>query len=594
MFGGVKVILGLGIVSRLAYLQIFKASHYKLLSDKNRIVTSQILPNRGKIFDCTGKIIATNQNSYSVVLDLLEISQDRRYETIQSIIKSVELDEHVVEKLINIPERINRLNRFILLQEDVGWDRLSAFYMLSSSVSGIVIEKSLSRYYVDPEMFSHVIGYVGHPTEDEVEESDNTALSLPMAKIGKCGLEQYYDDNLFGKAGIKHIEVNSRRAFVRRIDEIPSVPGEDLHLTINYELQSFVYDRLSQEESAACIVMDVNTGAVLSFVSYPGYDINIFNNRIDKSVLKELYENPYKPMINKAISGLYSPGSSFKMITALAGLSNGVINKYTTFPCDGSFNIGKYKYHCWRWKHGGHGTLNLQESLARSCDVYFFNVAMMLSPDDITKVANDFGLGVPTGIDLNNEKQGLMPTKDWKKKIKKHKWTKGDTVNMSIGQGYTLATPVQLVRMISILVNGMNPVTPYLCETKDKISSSIDRLKYKAEHIEIILNGMNDVVNDPMGTAYRSRIVETNDLDCYTFGGKTGSTQVCRITEQQRREFKTVSEDYWKKEHAMFVGYAPVTDPKIAVCVVVEHGGGGASTAAPIARDVLLFAKRFL
>jgi penicillin-binding protein 2 len=581
--GGFKVIVGMSVISRLSYLQIFRAKHYKLLSDKNRIVSQQIIPARGNIIDSTGKPLAVNKDSYSVFLDMMDIPPDEREKVVTKIIeKAIGLDNEVVLKL----RALDTTTRFILLHENADWSTIASFYILSSKIPGINIEKSLTRCYMLPEMFSHVIGYTGTPTKDDLENSDNTALALPTAKIGRCCIERGYNEKLFGKTGLKNVEVNSRRQFVRLIDEIQSVPGDDIKLTIRKDLQEFVYNRLSTEESAACVVMDVHTGAILSFVSYPGYDNNIFNSKIDRAVLNELYKNPYKPMINKVMSGLYSPGSTFKMITALAGLSKGVITRHTSFHCNGEFSIGRYKYHCWRWKYNGHGSTNLVKAIAQSCDVYFYNVAMMLSPDDIAKVANDFGLGVPTDIDISGEMSGLIPTKSWKKSKRKQPWTKGDTVNMSIGQGFSLATPLQLTKMISMLVNGLNPITPYLCSAKEGLSRN--KLNYSKEHIDLIMEGMDAVVNDPWGTAYRSRLIKEN----FDFAGKTGSSQVVRITEKQRQEFKTVSDDYWKKEHAMFVGYAPSDSPEIAVCVLVEHGGGGASKAAPIAKDIFIEAHK--
>ncbi len=588
IFMGIKSILGLSIFSRLGYLQIIRSAHYKLLSDKNRISSSYILPSRGKIIDSNGIVLASNKNSYSVILDLKEIYNDEnRNKYIEYILKYNDLDDNIIERLLNLPDELDRSNRFIVLGEKISWDKLSAFYMTSSYVPGISIEKMLSRNYLYPEIFSHVIGYVGSPTRDDILNSENTSYSLPLAKIGKNGIEKEYNDELFGKSGLKQVEVNSRRQFVRVIDEIESVPGHDIKLTINKELQEKVYEILSREKSASCIVMDINTGAILSFVSYPGYNTNIFNDKIDKKILDELYENPYKPMINKCLTGLYSPGSSFKMITGLAGLTRGVIDKNTRFNCSGVHNIGNYKYHCWKWKYGGHGPLNLQEALSRSCDIYFYNIARLLSPDDIARVANDFGLGLKTGIDLPGEKSGLIPTKKWKRDNKKQVWTPGDTINMSIGQGYILSTPIQLVRMISIMANGLNPITPYIFRMKEKVNN---KLKYKEEHIELILDGLFDVVNDFNGTAHKSFI----DDDDFLMAGKTGSTQVFRITESQRKQYKTVSDNYWLKEHAIFVGYAPVDNPKYSVCVVVEHGGGGASTAAPIARDVLMNVKSII
>jgi penicillin-binding protein 2 len=457
MFSALKAVLGLSIISRLAYLQIFKSKQYKLLSDKNRIVATQILPPRGNILDTKGKIIATNKPSYSVILDLSE-SPDN---VVNQLKQYVSLEEDVIKQIGD------KSSKFILLQENTDWKNLSAFRIASSLIPGINIEKSLQRYYKDSLIFSHVIGYIGSPTKVDVEHSENLSLRLPIAKIGKCGIEKNYDKELFGKSGIKHTEVNSKRQFVRVIDEIKSVPGEDIHLTIDKNLQEFVYNRLSTEQSSACVVMDVNSGKVLACVSYPGYDTNVFNQKIDGNILKELYENPYKPLINKAISGLYAPGSSFKMVVGLAGLHKGVIDKNTKFDCDGIFEVGTYKYHCWRWKYGGHGVVDLQKAIERSCDIYFYNVAMRLSPNDIAEVARDFGLGIPTGIDIPGEKDGIIPTKAWKKAQKKQKWTRGDTINMSIGQGYTLATPLQITRMISILVNGLHPITPYICKLQN-------------------------------------------------------------------------------------------------------------------------------
>ncbi|MDR1488627.1 MAG: penicillin-binding protein 2 [Holosporales bacterium] len=584
IINSIKIFLGMGVVSRLAYLQIFKSNHYKLRSDKNRIVTTQILPERGNILDCKGNIIATNKSSYSVSLDLFDISKAERSTFAQKIIDFVTLDEETTSKLKNIDQS---KNRFILLEENVDWKRLSTFYMLSSRVPGINIEKSLIRHYVNSDMYSHITGYTGSPTVTDIENSDNVSIRLPTAKIGKCCIEKQYEEKLFGTSGIKHTEVNSKRQSVRILEEIKSIPGSDIHLTINKELQDFVYKRLSEEESAACVVMDIHSGAILAFVSYPGYDSNIFNTKIDKKILSDLYHNPYKPMINKIISGLYSPGSAFKMITALAALSKKIITKHTRFNCSGDFHIGNYKYHCWKWKYGGHGSLNLEEAIAQSCDVYFYNLAMLLSPEEIAKVANDFGLGIETGIDIPGEKMGIIPTKYWKKQHRRESWTKGDTLNMSIGQGFMLSTPIQLTRMISIMANGLKPITPYLAKINENYN--VKNLPYKKEHIDIILNGMDKVVNGPQGTARHSAI--SDDVH-FRFSGKTGSSQVVHITDQQRREFKTVSDDYWKKEHAIFVGYASIDEkPKYSICVLIEHGGGGSSKAAPVARDIFLKLK---
>lgn len=586
IFSLLEVLLGLLILTRLSYLQLFKSAHYRLLSDKNRLVSKLVLPSRGQILDSKGRVIAKNKYIYSAYLDLLKIPKSEREEVIQTILTEMDINDNIKSNLSNLPKRITNANRYILLGEDLNWASLANYYILATKIQGIVIEKSQTRDYLYAKEFSHIIGYTGAPTKEDIMNSDNNALSLPLAKIGKTGIEKQYDEDLFGTAGVKHAEVNARMEFIREVDSIPPQPGMDLNLTINLDLQLEVYKILSAQESGSCVVMDIHTGEILAYVSYPGYDTNIFTRKINSSDLKELYDNPYKPMINKCINGLYSPGSAFKMMTGLTALHKGVVNKHTGFNCQGYTELGSHKFHCWRWKYGGHGFLNLQEALARSCDVYFYNLARLISPDDIAKTANDFGLGVLTNIDLPNEKSGLIPTKSWKKSKKNQKWTLGDSFNMSIGQGFVLTTPVQLAVMTSVLANGLKPITPHF--RKDLETEKAPPLNYSKEHLQVILDGMYDVVNSGYGTA-RGSAIEDED---FTFAGKTGSSQVFRITERLRKEGKTVSDDYWKKEHAVFVGYAPADDPKIAVCVLIEHGGGGSHTAAPIARDVLIAAKK--
>jgi penicillin-binding protein 2 len=583
------IVLGLIVLGRLSYIQIYRAAHYKVLSEKNRIVAKQTLPIRGNIYDVKGKIIAKNKFSYSAVLDISETPVEGRAKVISMLYKEKLLAKEKADELLKSDlSKINKTNKLILLQENMNWDMLSKCYIISSKIQGLSVERTQTREYLYPHAFAHILGYVGAPTKYDIQQIDSTVLWVPMAKIGKNGLEKTYNEELFGKAGIQHFEVNAKRQFVRYIDKIAAEPGEDIKLTINLNFQLKVYEILSRYESAACVVMNVNTGEILALVSYPGYDTNIFSQKIDSKTLLALYENPYKPIMNKVVSGLYSPGSVFKMITGLAGLQRGIIKENTRIKCDGVLEIGNHKFHCWAWKYGGHGYVNLQEALAQSCDVYFYNVAQMVSAETIANVANDLGLGVFTNIDMPDEKAGLIPTKAWKKKKKKQSWTTGDTINMSIGQGFVLATPLQLTKMIAMLANGMKPITPHL--RKDSNFITKDTYNYNEKHIQILLEGMYDVVNSNYGTARRSAIED----DEFEYAGKTGSSQVFRITEQQRKLGRTVSEDYWKKEHAVFVGYAPVDDPQIAITVLIEHGGSGAHIAAPIARDILLAAKKYI
>ena len=572
------------IIIRLFYLQIYQSEKYKLLSDKNRLVVKRVLPVRGKILDINSKEIAYNVYSYAVILDLLSLPKND-LQQLKDNLKKLNVYESAIQKLNNLPNIIKQNNRYIVLQENIDWNTLTKYYVASNKYPYISIDKTMARHYLAPMACSHFIGYTSSPNEKDIAWANNPSLSLPTAKVGKSGIERQYENNLFGKIGIQELEVNSRRQVVRTINEIESIPGDNIKLTIDFNLQNEIYNILSEQRSASCIVMDINTGAILAFVSYPGYDINIFSKKIPSKLLKEICADKSNPLINKTSSGLYAPGSTFKIITGLAGLHYGIINENTRFTCTGYTELGKHKFHCWR--KGGHGSLNLKQALERSCDVFFYNIAKRINPDYIAKVANDFGLGFKTGIDLPNEKSGLIPTKEWKKIKKKQKWTSGDSYNMSIGQGYVLSTPLQLAKMTCMFANGLKQITPHVCESNYKINTDNNKLKYQQKHINIILEGMYNVVNSQSGTAKKCKVKHLE------IAGKTGSSQVKRITASQRASGKTTSDIYENKEHALFISYAPFNNPQYAVCVVVEHGGSGASVAAPIAKEVFLLLEKF-
>ncbi len=571
------------IVLRLFYLQIYQSAKYKLLSDKNRLVIKRVLPIRGNIIDRRGKEIAYNVYSYAVILDLLSIPKDNLQHVID-ILKKFYANDVVLQKLDNLPSIIKQSNRYIVLKENLDWNELTKYYIISNKYPYISIEKTIARRYSFPIQCSHFLGYTSSPNSNDIVWANNPSLSLPTAKVGKSGIERQYEKDLFGKVGIQELEVNSRRQVIRTVNEIDSIPGDTIQLTIDINLQNEIYNMLSEQRSASCIVIDVNTGDILAFVSYPGYDINIFSKKIPSKLLKEIYANKSNPLINKSLSGLYAPGSTFKIITGLAGLYYGIINENTRFTCTGYSELGKHKFHCWR--KSGHGSLTLQQALEKSCDVFFYNIAKRINPDHIAKVANDFGLGFKTGIDLPNEKSGLIPNKAWKKDKRKQKWTAGDSYNMAIGQGYVLTTPLQLAKMTCMFANGLKPITPHICKNNSEIKSSNEKLNYKQRHIDIILDGMYDVVNSPSGTAKKCKLKQ------FEIAGKTGSSQVRRITAAQRASGKTTFDVYENKEHALFISYAPVDDPQYAVCVVVEHGGSGASVAAPIAKEVFLLLEK--
>ncbi|NBT84900.1 MAG: penicillin-binding protein 2 [Alphaproteobacteria bacterium] len=583
ILGGIQASLILGLVGRLYVLQVVHRKHYQLLSDKNRIQSLLLPPLRGKIIDRSGIILADNHTLYRGVLNLDQnIDFNKIIEKLKEILF---LNEQTV---INLQSQVKKRKRYtsVIVKEDLAWDELAKLELHYPDLPGVIIEKGQSRFYPYPFETCHIIGYVAAVSEKDLDGTP--LLELPGFKIGKNGIEKTFDSSLRGQPGLKQVEVNATRRVIRTLSTLDSISGNDLKLTLDYPLQKSVYNILQKVESATSVVLDVHTGAVLSLASTPGYNSNLFTGQISKKDWTELSSNPYRPLNNKAASGLYSPGSTFKMIVSLAGLSAGVIDEHTTFHCPGHYDFYGHRFHCWHWKYGGHGNINLESAIAQSCDVYFYNLALLLGVDAIAAAARSFGLGSLTGIELSGEKEGLIPTKSWKRLVKRQAWSTGETLNIAIGQGYVLATPLQLAKMTAMLVNGLHPVTPHLVK-KDEIKETMS-LDYSHEHCQLILNGMSDAVNKPWGTVYNSRIQEPN----FEMGGKTGSTQVCRITQQQRETNTHNNKPYLLREHAIYVGYAPIEKPRFAISVLVEHGGSGARAAAPLGKEILYAAQKLI
>ena len=583
ILAGMKGMLFAGLAGRLYSLQILEAKHYKVLSDRNRLHSYLICPSRGNILDRTGSILASNQNSYRGILNQSQVTD--LPELVEKLRDILGLSEEEVQ---NIFHQAKSKHRFIPLtiKEDLSWDEVARLELYLPDLNGVAIEKGQSRFYPHPFETAHVVGYVAAVSDQDANK--DPILELPGIRVGKSGAEKTFDVALRGKPGIKQVEVNALRRVVRELETLESVRGQDTQLTIHLELQKKVSEILSIHESASAVVMEIHTGEVLSLVSHPGYDTNLFTNRISKKNWQNLLEHPRQALINKAIAGQYSPGSTFKMVVALAALAKEAINPKTTFYCNGHHDVNNHKFHC--WKKGGHGTMNLESAITQSCDVYFYQLAGLVGIDAIADMAKNFGFGKPSGIELSGEKNGLVPSKSWKNLVKRKSWTLGETVNVSIGQGYLLATPMQLAQMTAILANGGKLIQPHLY--KNQRLSITEELPVPKEHLNHMLNGMSMVVNDPHGTTYAHRI-QTPGRE---MGGKTGTTQVCRISQWDRDHdlHHNESQPYHKKDHAIFVGYAPVHAPKFAVTVVVEHGGGGARTAAPLAKEILSITQQLI
>lgn len=569
------------LAARLAWLQVFQGGRYKTLADKNRINTKLLIPQRGEIIDRFGVPMAVNNQNFRILMIPEQIEDVDM--ALKNLSKIIEIEEWRIE---NVKEKAKKLASFVPIEvrDKLTWNEVSALEVNISDLPGIFIEEGEIRNYPHGYITSHVIGYLGAVSKTEL--TDDPLLKAPAFKIGKTGLEKDYDLILRGKAGNSNLEVNVKGRAVREIDQIKSVQGKSITLSLDSELQRYVQDRLAEHKSASAIIMDSQTGAIYALASHPSFDPNLFVGGISTDEFQEILNNPAFPLNNKALTGQYPPGSTFKMITALAALEGGYANAGTTVNCSGTYEYGTDKFRC--WKLSGHGTVDVHESLMKSCDTYYYQLSTEIGIDNIALMAQKFGLGQSYGFDISDERKGLIPTKKWKMEKLKKQWRGGETIIASIGQGYMLATPLQLAVMTSRLVNGGVAVKPWLVDTIDGIRQQAlkwPKINIDVKNLDIIKKGMDSVVNNEDGTAYDSRYKD----ELYSFGGKTGTAQVTRIDRQQRALGIMNDDLEWRfRHHALFVGYAPLINPRYVCSVVVEHGGGGSAVAAPIASDILL------
>ena len=571
-------LLAFGVIfARLYYLQVREADKYKMMSDENRISTRFLVPPRGLIYDRNGEVIAKNDQDFQA---LLVAEQSPNIEkTLQTFKQIIPLSAEEENKIL---KNIKNRRRFIpvKLKDNLSWDEVSKILLRAPDLPGVEIDEGLSRYYPYADIYAHVLGYVG-PISDK-DKKDNPLYMVPGFKIGKSGLERYFDYKLQGKGGTIKLEVNAYGRVMNEIERKSGEEGESLHLTLDARLQRVAYEAFG-EESGAAVVLNVKTGEILALVSTPSFDPNLFTNGISYKHWNALLNNERTPLVNKAVSGQYSPGSTFKVVVALAALEAGVIDINTRFTCSGGLDVGNIRFHCWR--HSGHGSLNVVEALKHSCDIFFYETAMKLGIDKIHDMAVKLGMGNVIEVGLDNEKSGIIPSKSWKKARYGTAWTYGDAANSGIGQGYVLATPLQLATMLARVVNGGYAVQPTFIKPTDKELAKIKRLDISTKNIEIVKRGMFEVVNGAGGTAGRARF----NINGAMMGGKTGTTQVRRISMKERSSGILRDEQLpWRlRNHALFIGFAPVDNPRYAVAVVVEHGSSGSGVAAPIASKIL-------
>ena len=584
-----QIFLFLILISRLFFLQIISYEKYKNLAEDNRIKTFLIPPLRGHIFDRNNIKLTENQKNYRV---LLYKNKNSYKDVIAKLSDILNFSDEDYQKVIRRIEK-NRDKPIVSILDNVSWEDLVKIEANSYILNGIIIENGYIRYYPYSNTFSHIIGYVNNPTKEEIDKEKNPKTKELLLhhdyRLGRTGLERMFNKNMTGKNGFKKLEMNALSIPIREIYTENSTEGKDVKLTLDFELQNYVEERM-KGKSGAVIVMNVRTGEILSLVSTPSYDSNKFVEGISSDYWTELNTNPSKPLTNKAVSATYPPGSTFKLITAIAGLESGW-GYDKKVDCTGQLVLNKKRtLHC--WKSSGHGDIDLIDAIKNSCNVYFTKLGLYTGIDNIYKTATDFGFGENYEIKLLNKKSGIVPNKDWKKKIFNDVWVPGDTVNVAIGQGFLTVTPLELVVMTARIANGGYKVKPYII-ANSQIADYNKALFFgspmvKPETIDVVKKGMYRVVNEKGGTAYWTRIKQEG----FEMAGKTGTAQVIAKDKKDLMEEQNEEIEMRFQNHGLFIAFAPYDNPKYAIVVVSEHGGGGSGASAPIAKDVLLFAQK--
>ena len=568
---------------RMHHLQIEKAENFRLVADENRI-NLRLIPNqRGEIYDRNGVKLAGNEASYSVTVVAedagdLDVIFERLSKLINLSNEDIERSKAELERSakflpVTITDRLER--------EDI-----EKIHSNAPMLPGINPEIAFSRTYPLGEIFAHVVGYVGPVSSRDLEirEDPDPLLKIPRFQIGKVGVERELEATLRGKAGTKKVEVNALGRVMRELERKEGSKGANLKLTLDTNLQAYVRARLGTE-SASVVVLDCRTGEILAICSSPAYDPNKFVRGISFDDYGKLRDDTHRPLASKTVQDAYPPGSTFKMVTILAALEAGIINHREKIRCNGHIEVSNRKFHC--WKRDGHGNVDLVKSLRESCDVYYYELAQKVGIEKIAEVARILGLGQAFDIEMSAVTSGIVPDKIWKQKARSREWVVGDTVNSSIGQGYVLSSPLQLAVMIARIASG-NEILPKLIKSvngveKEKIP---DPLNLNENNLNLIRKALFEVTNHKRGTAYDSRVLDKKSQII----GKSGTSQVRNISEVERTQGVLDNKDLpWEqRDHALFVNYAPYDDPKIAVSIVVEHGGSGSTVAAPIARDITL------
>lgn len=579
------ILLVMVLVARLFYLQVIRHDHFITLSQSNRVKVLPIAPIRGLIFSRDNILLADNQPSFS--LELIPEQIDNLDKTIGQLSRLIDLDEDSISRFKKL-RREKRRFESIPLKFNLSEGEVARFSVERHKIPGAKVIARPYRYYPEESGLVHALGYVARIDEKDLQKIDESDY-LGTTHIGKLGVEKAYEDILHGRVGHQQVEVNAQGRIIRVLERTPPEPGQNIYLTLDLSLQSAA-SKIMQGKRGSIVAMDPDNGDILAFVSSPAYDPNPFVNGIDSKSYKVLLSSRDTPLINRALNGKYPPGSTVKPFLGIAALMFGVRNTDEAIWCRGWYTLRGHDHRYRDWKKGGHGHVDLNYAIMQSCDVYFYTLAHDLGITKLNKALTNFGFGVKTGIDIGGESTGLVPSIDWKRSALNQPWYPGETLIAGIGQGYVLATPLQLVTATAALANHGRRVLPRLVyKISDPISGESTLLPvatptyvagYKQEHWDFVIQAMQDVVHGPRGTARRS-----GANAAYRYAGKTGTSQLFGIDQDGKYEKDKVPEHL--RDHALFIAFAPVEAPKIALVIIVENGGSGSSTAAPIARKLL-------
>ena len=600
ILSSIKVVVFVAIISRLFYLQISENIKWRSLSDKNRLREWKIAPQRGIIEDYFGTKIAKNTQVFQ--LHMIPEDVPDMEELFFKLSRVIDFNERAQKSLISKLKKRKPWEP-IIISHNLTWPEFSRLNLFLHEIQGIKPVVSVARKYLDDASSAHIIGYVGDTSVKDLENSELLReINIPGLKTGKNGLEKYLNEAMIGKPGLQRFEVNAYGKRIRELKFISGTPGNNFRTTIDQEIQKFASSSIKDRSASVC-VMDIFTGDIVAMVSNPTFDPNKFVHGISKKDWENLIKDKKKPLVNKSMAGLYPPGSTIKPVVAFSALENDVVSPKFVVECRGHIEKYDRKYHCWKEK--GHGFMNLRNAIKQSCDIYFYEVARRLGIDRLSVTSKQFGFGKRVLKNFFEERPGVVPNTEWKKKNFGQGWYIGETLISGIGQGYFQTTPLQLCLMIGQFANGGYEITPRIIDDKYEVQPIINawrqefyiknnnldlpneglkRLYKNQENIKFVLDAIYGATNEPLGTSFGSRFTKPE----FVYAGKTGTSQIRTITEEER-ELKIKNKDlpYEKRDHALFTAFAPYKKPRYAISIVVEHGGSGSSGAAPIAKKII-------